>query len=196
MKKQKSERIIFLKGNKIILRPICKETDLPTLLRWINDPEVIQYLTTYLPSMKQNEEEWLDSLPKNRNENIVLAIETLAGKFIGVMGLHRIDWKNRTAGTGAFIGNKKYWNRGYGTDAKMILLNYAFNTLNLRKIYSGAIAFNKRSIRYSLHCGYKIEGRRRKHFFVQGRYYDEVILAVFKPDWLPIWKKFKATVRI
>jgi len=191
----KNDKIIFLKGRKVILRPLNKETDLEHITRWINDQEVTQYLFAYLPATKQSEAEWLGSLDKDKDQ-IVLAIETLNGKFIGSMGLHRINWKDRIATTGAMIGEKTYWGKGYGTDAKMLLLEYAFNTLNLRKICSTVIAFNQRSLRYSLHCGYKIEGKLRKQIFKNGRYWDEFVLGLFKKDWLPIWKRYKKTGKI
>ena len=188
-------RVVFLRGRKVILRPLDKETDLEACQRWINDPEVRQYLKRFLPTSKQTESEWLDSLGK-KTDDIVLAIETLDGKFIGTMGLHKIDWKDRTAITGALIGDKTYWGKGYGTDAKMVLLDYAFNQLGLRKICSSVLAFNKRSLRYNLHCGYKVEGIQKKQIFRDGKYRDKLLLAVFQEDWLPIWDKYRRTVKV
>lgn len=186
----KQNKIVFLKGKKVILRPLRKSTDLESCLRWINDPEITQYLSIYLPMSAQSEEEWFDALSKRQND-IIFAIETLDGALIGTMGLHGINWKDKTATTGAMIGEKEYWGKGYGTDAKMILLDYALNTLNLRKICSSVLSYNKRSLRYNLHCGYKIEGVRKKQMFKSGRYRDEIILGVFKKDWLPYWRKYK-----
>jgi len=186
--------VVFLKGKRVVLRPINKETDLPSIIRWINDPEVRRFIAAYLPSPREAEEQWVDGLTNNKDvSNIVLAIETVDGVFIGIMGIHRINWRDRTATTGAFIGEKEYWGRGYGTDAKMALLDYAFNTLNLHKICSGAISFNQRSVRYSLKCGYKIEGRRRQQRFRDGKYYDEIILGVFRNEWLAAREKWIRT---
>ena len=137
--------------------------------------------------MEIQEEKWLENLAENKND-IVLGIE-VKGQLIGTMGIHKINWKDRVAITGALMGDKKYWGKGYGTDAKMALLEYAFNTLNLRKLMSSVIAYNKRSLQYSLHCGYKIEGTKRKQFFRKGEYWDEIVLGLFKEEWLPYWKK-------
>jgi len=189
------KRIVFLRGRKVILRPLNKETDLESCLRWINDQEVGQYIKSSRPTTRKEEEAWFDGLSEKDSE-IILAIETLDGKFIGTMGIHRINSKDRTAMTGALIGEKEYWGKGYGTDAKMILLDYAFNTLNLRKICSAVIAFNKRSLQYSLHCGYKIEGTKRKQIFRKGKYWDEILLGLFKEDWLPIWRRYRKTGKI
>jgi len=167
----KVERVVFLKGRKYILRPFNKETDLVKCHRWINDPEIYQYLLYSHPMTLQGEAEWFEKLYKNKN-NVPLAIETIEGEFIGTMGLHDIKSVDRTAVTGALIGEKEFWGRGFGTDAKMTLLDYAFNTLNLRKVCSRVIAFNKRSVAYSLRCGYEIEGKLKRHIFKRGRYYD------------------------
>jgi len=188
--------VVFLQGRRVILRPLRKSTDLETCLRWINDPEVNQFLAAYLPVSETQEAEWFDNLAKRPND-IVFGIELREnGRFIGVMGLHRINWKDRVATTGAIIGEKDCWGKGYGTDAKMILLDYAFNTLNLRKVCSSVIAFNRRSLRYSLHCGYRREGRLRRQMFRRGRYWDEILLGLFREDWLPIWEKYQKTGKV
>ncbi len=185
---------IFLSGRIVNLRPLGM-SDTETLATWVNNPEVRRFLSTLFPVTLKKEEEWLSQLGSD-DKNIVLGIETKDGKFIGTMGAHRIEWGNRVCTTGALIGEKNYWGKGYGTDAKMILLDYLFNTLNLHKVCSDVIAFNKRSLRYSLHCGYRIEGVRRKHIYKAGKYFDKIELGVFKEDWLPIWRKYKKTGKI
>jgi len=183
--------VIFLKGKKTILRPVA-EKDIPLCVRWVNDPKIWIYTTTSFPITSLAEREWYERVAKKSDKDVVFAIETHAGQTIGIMGIHGINWIDRTATTGAIIGEKAFHGKGYGTDAKMTLLNYAFNTLGLRKICSRVIAFNGRSIAYSLHCGYEIEGALHKHVLRAGKYHDLVLLAVFKKGWLPHWKKYKA----
>lgn len=184
-------RVVFLEGRLVNLRPFSKE-DIPLVTSWINDPEVREFILSCFPKTEKQEEEWFEKLGKD-NENIVLCIETKEGKPIGIMGLHRIDWISRLSTTGAVIGEKDYWGKGYGTDAKMTLLNYAFNTLGLRKILSNVITFNERSLKYSLRCGYKVEGTRKAQIFKKGEFWDLIELGVFREDWLPIWEGYQAT---
>ncbi len=183
------KKTVFLRGKKVNLRPIEKG-DKDNFYKWINDPDVRHFVIGTFPKTLTQEEKWIEDLDKD-DKNIVFVIETKDGQPIGTMGIHRIDWKDRVGNTGALIGEKEYWGGGYGTDAKMILLDYAFNTLNLRKICSAVYSFNKRSLNYSLHCGYEVEGRRRRHIFKHGRYWDLIELGLFKEDWAPIWKKYK-----
>lgn len=168
--------VIFLKGKRVHLRPLLR-SDVPHLIRWINDPEVRQYLKASTPKTERIEEEWIDRQGKD-DRNIICMIETNKEIPIGTMGIHGIDWISRTATTGAMIGNKRYWGKGYGSEAKILLLDYAFNVLNLRKICSRAYAFNTRSIAYSKKCGYRIEGRLKKHIYRNGTYHDLVCLAI------------------
>jgi RimJ/RimL family protein N-acetyltransferase len=183
--------VVFLRGRVVNLRPLAK-ADIPTLVRWINDPEVREFVTIVFPQMEKQEEEWLNKIGSD-DKGVLLGIETKDGVLIGSMGIHGINWVNRTATTGAIIGEKDYWDKGYGTDAKMTILEYAFNTLGLRKICSEVIAYNERSLRYSLHCGYQVEGRKVKQIFRRGECWDLIQLGLFRENWLPIWEKYKET---
>ncbi len=188
-KEAATERVVFLKGKRVVLCPPSKKVHLPLVLPLINDEETRRFIAMYLPATEQSEEEWFDGLVKKSQTDIVFVVETKDGKFVGMMGIHGINWKDKVGTTGAMLV-KRFRNQGYGTDAKMTLLNYAFNTLGLHKICSSVIAFNKRSLNYSLKCGYRIEGRRRTQIFKSGRYYDEIILGVFRDEWLAARKKW------
>ncbi len=178
---KKIERIVFCSGKKIVLRPLIKR-DIPQLLVWFNDPEVNQYLTGYLPLYEKEEEEWFERLHRDKQTEIVLAIETKKGNFIGNIGLHRIRWTDGFATLGITIGNKHYWGQNYGSDAIMTILKYAFNTLNLRKICLSVLEFNQRAYRCYYKCGFREEGRKKKQYFKNGRYVDEIQMAIFKRD--------------
>jgi RimJ/RimL family protein N-acetyltransferase len=80
---------------------------------------------------------------------------------------------------------------GLGTEAKMLWLKYAFFNLNLRQVYSSAIAFNTRSQKYSKKCGYKEIGRIPNHQYIDGLYHDIVTLMVTREDWEPLWREFE-----
>lgn len=186
--------ITFRRSKRVSLRPVLR-SDIPRITAWINDPEVTQYLRVYLPMMETDEEKWFEKLGERKQDNIVLVIEIYETdsikRPIGITGIHNINWKDRTAITGTMIGAKDFWGKGYGTEAKMLLLDYAFNTLNLRKMCSSVFEFNKRSLAYSLKCGYYEEGRLRRQVYVKGRYWDEIMIAVFKEDFLKLQRKLK-----
>ena len=171
----------MLRGRKVRLRA-PERKDLPLFVRWLNDTEVTRYLTLYWPLSMAEEEQWFENLLKRENDR-VFVIETEEGKPIGNMGLHNIDWKNRKAVLGIFIGEKDYWGKGYGTDAIKTLLRFAFEELNLNRVELRVFEFNTRAIRCYEKCGFVTEGRLRQSLFRNGRYHDELVMAVLREEW-------------
>ena len=100
--------------------------------------------------------------------------------------------RNRTATTGSMIMQENHRGQGYGTDAKMLLLAYAFLELDLFKVRSQVIGSNTRSARYSAKCGYAEEGRLRAELLRDGVRHDLIQLAVFKNVWLPLWAEYQS----
>jgi len=188
--------VVFLEGHRTVLRPMDKVTDLEQVMRWINDPANRSFLLTHLPQGRRAEEEWFDKQGKSDTDIVLGIVAKPEQRLIGSMGLHRIEWKNRVATTGTLIGDAGYRDKGYGTDAKMALLEYAFHELGLNKINSAAFAFNPRSIAYSRKCGYRVEGRRRQQVFKDGRFHDIVELGVLRAEWEPVWRRWKKTGRV
>jgi RimJ/RimL family protein N-acetyltransferase len=173
-----SQQVVFLCGFLVTMRPI-EPDDAPVLERWINDPGTRRFLQNCLPLNVSDEQEFLE---KQRTDptTVTLMIVAPDGTPIGTMGMGGISWKNGIGITGSMIGECNYRERGYGTDAKLALLQYAFNTLGLRKIKASVYDFNERSYRALLRCGYHEEGRLYSERFIDGAYRDEILMAVFR----------------
>ena len=172
-------------GKKINLRPLSKN-DVGKLTRWINDSDVTQYLSVYLPVCENEEIEWVEKLSKHKSSDIVLGIETIESVLIGTIGLHGINWKDRTGTLGISIGEKSYWGKGSGREAVTLILRYAFKTLNLRKVCLSVLGHNKHAIKCYKSCGFKVEGCCKRQIFKNNRYVDEILMAVFRNktrDW-------------
>lgn len=180
----------FLIGKKTVLRPLVMD-DAPFLNKWVNDPENRRYMTTSIPISEITEKGWIEkqSAHSMSPASITFVIETKKGKPIGTMGLNAISWVHRHATTGSMIGDKAYRGKGYAKDAKMVLLQYAFDTLGLHKIISHAFAVNLASTEYNKRCGYVQEAVLKDEFFREGRYHDVAVLACFRPTWAQAAKK-------
>ncbi|MFH0873367.1 MAG: GNAT family protein, partial [Candidatus Komeilibacteria bacterium] len=179
---ERAARKYFLRGKLVGLRPL-EMGDLDRYCQWMNDPEVTLYLDQSFPCPRGYEAEYVESQTKRQVTppvNVALAICLLeTGEHIGTIALDRINYVHGFAITGAFIGESKYWGQNFGTDAMMLLLNYAFNTLRLRKVCASIKAFNARSLGFTAKCGYRELGRRKQQFLVNGQYEDEVMIEVF-----------------
>ncbi|MEK7642141.1 MAG: GNAT family protein [Patescibacteria group bacterium] len=180
--------LVFLRGRKVTLRPYS-EKDIPYLVKWINDPEIRKYVTRTMPANEKNEQDWLNRIHSQEKDLVALIIQ-VKGVPIGNIGLG-INWVERIGTVGIIIGEEKYQSSGFGKDASMTLIEYAFNTLNLRKIEWMAKSFNERSLACARSCGFKIEGRMREEYFFDGRYWDEIIHGMFKSEWLPKYEAYQ-----
>ncbi len=170
----------MLQGERVNLRAI-ERTDLPTFVRWFNDPDIVQHLTLYLPMSLAEEERWFEQQLTDKSKHI-LAIETEDGIHIGNVGLHDLNWKDRNAVLGIVIGDKEFWGRGYGTDAVLTMLRFAFEELNLHRVSLIIYDHNHRAIRCYEKCGFLDEGRDREAQFSGGKYHDDIRMSILASE--------------
>jgi diamine N-acetyltransferase len=184
-------------GERIRLRGV-ERGDLPTFVKWINDPEVQQGIGIYHPFSQAEEDGWFEKMLTHPVDEHVLAIEAhLPGKgaaesdegagqanwqLIGICGFGHIDWHNRNAEFGINIGEKSYWNKGYGTEAVRLLVKHGFNTLNLNRIFLHVFENNPRAIRAYEKAGFIHEGRERQAEFKNGKYIDVLRMSLLKDE--------------
>jgi RimJ/RimL family protein N-acetyltransferase len=147
-----------LVGNKCYFSPI-DENDAEKFTEWLNDLELTINLQMYNSVFNaENEKRLLSDLSKEQNYSI---IDFKNDELIGICGLLDIDHLNQTAETGLFIGDKNYWNKGFGSEALTLLSDYGFKALNLNNIMLKVYLFNKRAIKSYEKVGFKIIGNRR-----------------------------------
>lgn len=172
-------------GKRITLRPLS-EVDIPLLIKWLNDPDITSHLDRWKSFTGKEARRWIES-SRQRAFVIVTNEEECC---IGITRLHEIHRRDKRANTTMVIGGKEYQSRGFGTEAKLLLLYYAFEIFGLHKIYGRLYRSNDQSLRYNKRCGYKIEGILKRHKFRHGQFQDLVCIAVFRKDWLSIWERY------
>lgn len=168
-----------IEGELCYLSPINTE-DLLLYTKWMNDLEVTKNLGNYrynfsLPA----EKEALEKLAKDHNYAI---IDSVKDELIGNCGFFKIDHLERNAECGIFIGNKEYWDRGYGSEALKLLLSYGFDYLNLRNVMLKVFSFNQRAIKSYQKIGFKEIGRRRKTVTMNGIEHDDVYMDILNEE--------------
>jgi RimJ/RimL family protein N-acetyltransferase len=109
--------------------------------------------------------------------------QTKDGKPLGYFGINFINLHSRIANLGASLGEPEYWGGGYGTDALLLIVDYAFHWLDMRKIWLGTMSLNARVIRQMEKVGFALEARRRESVWADGIWYDELSYAMFREDW-------------
>lgn len=170
-------------GDGVRLRAIERE-DIPTFVRWFNDPEVRDFILMHRPMSLAGEERWFEGLA-DRTDDYVFAVEALIDDrwvHIGNVGLENIDWKNSCCTFGIALGEKQYWGQGYGAKATKTVLRYAFHELNLHRVELEVFDFNPRAIRCYEKAGFRHEGTRRQSHFHDGRYHDAHRMGILREE--------------
>jgi RimJ/RimL family protein N-acetyltransferase len=169
-----------LVGKKCYLSPI-DVNDVEKFTEWLNDLEVTKYLILYPHIISiENEKGFLEKLSKEHTYSV---IDNDTNELIGNCGYGDIDHINQTAEVGIFIGNKKYWNKGYGTEALSLLLDYGFKALNLYNIFLKVYSFNERAKKSYEKVGFKIIGKRREALLRNNERHDIILMDILKNEY-------------
>jgi RimJ/RimL family protein N-acetyltransferase len=172
-------------GKRVRLCPIESE-NLPLLAGWLNDPEIRRYLSHYLPVSKSAVEKWLKAQQELEPAAQPFLLEIKDGDNwlpIGVINFVHLNWRDRWAEIGIYIGDKLHWDNGYGSEAMRLMMQNGFNNLNLHAIRLKVIDQNTRAIRCYKKLGFIEEGRMREAQFQDGGYLDVILMSILRSEW-------------
>jgi RimJ/RimL family protein N-acetyltransferase len=172
-----------LHADNIYLRILDKE-DIERNAMWLNS-EYISDIMGYLPTMSKSQQyEWYDKL-KNDNNRFVFAICLKDNdQHIGNAGLGNIDYVSRHAMYSIFIADQQYQSKGNGSKSTRLILSFAFERLNLNKIYLQTSSRFSVAIKMYESIGFVKEGTMRQHYYSNGVYEDKIIYSILRSEYL------------
>ena len=177
MKLQKNSSLAGLKplhgstidGEKIRLRE-KKLSDVRSDFRWQSDPELakLDAAPTLIMSFAIYLLDYASLLHEHDHYRYPLAVETLEGKHIGNCTCYDIDEKKGEAQVGIMIGDRDYWDKGYGADVINTLVDHVFNSTSLNRLYLKTLDWNSRAHKCFIKCGFTSCGwlKRDGHSFM------------------------------
>lgn len=172
--KKKGEKMID--GNRVQLIPL-NEKCFELTLKWINNPELRTYTGTRFPVSKYEHEDWFRTRTKDRyNKTYAIKIKE-TNQIVGLVGNNDYDFINRSTNTFIYIGETDIRGKGIGQESFSLFLNFCFNELNIRKVYSYLYSYNKASRNMLEKCGYVLEGELKQHWFKDGKYNDVLLMG-------------------
>lgn len=159
----------FINGAKTRLRA-KKLSDVRNDYRWQSDPELakLDAAPILITSFSIYLLDYASVLHHQNNRRYPMAIETLDGKHIGNCTFYDIDEKKNEAQIGIMIGDRDYWNKGYGTDVVNTMTNHFFRATSLERIYLKTLDWNYRAQKCFTRCGFLPCGelKRDSHNFI------------------------------
>ena len=166
----------MLEGKNVNLRIVEKE-DLPFIANWFNDPEFSgEYDPLDEQQTKADVERRYDNLGPDAKWFIT---EKKDGSKIGFVGSFLVGGLTEVGY--ALISNER--NKGYGTEALKIMVDYLFLSKDIVRIQAGTNVENKPSQRVLEKTGFKKEGIVRKELFVRGKWADFFRYSILREEW-------------
>ena len=172
---------------RLLLREFRPE-DEHDIHAYASDPEVVRLMIwgpntpemtkTYLAGALKEQDEW----PR---ASVSLAIELKSERrVIGSIGLRIKDEKNRAADIG-YVLSRAYWRQGYMSEAARAILDAAFRTLDLHRVWATCDVRNRASYGVMERLGMRREAHFHKDKFEKGEWRDTYLYAILAEEWLP-----------
>ena len=171
---------VSLSGGGVALSPALPD-DLGNLFLWLNDAKAALEDMPYRPVDCLVFREWLDQQAK-QNGQVLFIIRTLQpSRAIGFVLFKNLNPVFRAAELGVRIGDESDRGKGHGSAALRLALDYAWNTLNLKRVWLTTLAGNARAIAAYARAGFEQEGVMRQAAFIGGRWRDVAMMAALNP---------------
>jgi RimJ/RimL family protein N-acetyltransferase len=164
----------LLEGRNVNLR-VAEKDDLPLIAEWLNNHEFFNYAPFPQKSRAELERQY-DILP---SESKWFIVEKKDRSRVGLV-YHELEGSQMEIGY-ALLPSER--NKGYGTEAITIIVDYLFLTRQIVRIQATTDLKNKASCRVLERNGFKCEGTIRKAGFVRGQWRDEYLYSILREEW-------------
>lgn len=164
---------------QVLIRKFCKD-DIENKVKWINDPKNNKYLHYDLPLESKNTLVWFENNKDrtDRYDGVIVA----DGTAVGLIGLLQIDRKNRKAEFYIALGEESAKGKGIAKKASLLMLEYAFSTLDLNKLYLYTEAKNLSAQILFEKLGFSKEGLLKEDLIYNNRKVDRYFYGITKQD--------------
>lgn len=166
-----------------ILR-IPEPSDLEYLYKQKNDPEISVLLGGFSTGYSMDDmKDWLQSHRKRSDEIIWSIINKNNNICVGHVGLYEIDYRIRSAEFAIMIGDNSVWGKGFGKLCTDFAVKYAFNELNINRVYLTVLRTNPRAIELYKSIGFVVEGTMREAQYKMGEYIDILMMSLLRSEY-------------
>jgi RimJ/RimL family protein N-acetyltransferase len=168
----------MLKGPSISLKPFDSR-NLDQYREWINDKDIMFYLNRVLPVSDIEHRRWYEKAITDEKSIFFSIYLSVNEVYVGNIWLWSIDYRNSNAELRIFVGERKLWGTGIGSEAMNLLIGFAHKDLNLHKIYAYVHKKNPRAKNAFEKSGFIAEALLKDEFFCDGAFEDVYRMAHF-----------------
>ncbi|MEM9806850.1 MAG: GNAT family protein [Cyanobacteria bacterium P01_D01_bin.56] len=166
--------LVELKSERLIYRTLTLNDVTESYVSWLNDPDVNQYLEIrHISHNIENCRHFVETINLDDSQHLLgifwFEDKNLGQLHIGNIKLGFINQYHLRGQLSLFIGEKRFWGKGLGTEAIRTVTQWGFDSLGLDKIEAGCYEDNLSSLRCFLKVGYQVEGFFRSHVVLNGQ---------------------------
>jgi RimJ/RimL family protein N-acetyltransferase len=179
-------RLPIIKGHMVNLRPV-RRMDIEAIAHLANDAKVAQFLPSLPhPYSIDDARRWINIAQRSARQDRAyhFTIELPAtSEFIGAIGIKNLNATDQNGEIGYWLG-RKYWQRGYSTEAVSLSLKFAFEELRLWRVYAVVLAANGASARLLERSGFQREGVWRQASRLRGKWWDVYAYGMLREEYV------------
>ncbi|MEV7995103.1 GNAT family protein [Streptomyces sp. NPDC086077] len=172
----------MLTGERTVLRPFTA-ADADAIWEILSDPEVIRFTFDATTEVTlESVRPWYGSRSAQPDRLDLAVTDRDTGEVVGEVVLNEWDPHTRSCNFRTLIGPRGR-GRGLGTEATRLVVGHGFERLGLHRVHLEAYGDNERALRVYRKVGFVVEGVRRESALRDGKWVDEVLMAVLDREW-------------
>ena len=152
------------------------DTDL--IVNWRNSDGVRENFIYQALFTREGHENWIRTMIDTGKVVQMIICEEETNRPVGSVYLRDIDMTHRKAEYGIFIGEEDARGKGYGSSAARLMIQYAFEEMDLHRLFLRVYAENIQAIRSYEKAGFVKEAHLRDDVCIQGKYHDIVLMGI------------------
>lgn len=181
----------MIQGKKIYLRPL-ENDDMLFMLSLVNDQELAYWegRNEFLVS-KDQQQKWFDKYKDSGKRFIICDKDSHEN-----LGYFSFKYTDQVSKSGLVALKLITASRGkrIGTDTLKTASSFLFNKMNVNRLHTHIIDFNKASQALFNKCLWTIEGKERKSIYMNNEYHDNILYSILADEYFESEEDFYANI--
>ena len=168
----------YFKSERINLISIEKK-HIKLIKKWINNENITMYMGRRFPINDDEQFSWYENFMEDKSKKKLIISTIPSNHNIGMISLFEIDCRNQKSEIGVYI-KPDYHGKGYAKESINMILNFAFQELNMHKIYALIHSFNISAIKLFKSCNFHHESTDRESIYFNGKFVNVDKYSIFR----------------
>jgi len=169
-------------GEKVKLRSF-NDSDLPYLEECLKDPEVIKLTGSTSEFDRESVIHWYKTRNEQKDRLDLAIVDKSVNILVGEVVVNLYDEKKESMNFRILIGPRGR-NRGLGTEATNLIIDYVFKNTNLNQLTLSVYEFNPRAKKVYEKVGFVLDSIDKNDLEFEGEWIDSINMILTRDNWL------------